>query len=181
LSTEKEKLDRVYSMAMENDRDYHGCSQSVLDSIQKEFGIGSVEVMKAATVLSGGIISRSETCGAFIGALMALNLLVGRDKIEDSKAYRDAKVTSLEVYNDIKAELKKAFGFEGELETSFCKDVQAKVYGRSFKMWEPDDYQGFLDAGGHSEQGCPKVCAVAARVVAEKIMKLIWAPSELAP
>ncbi len=181
MSTEKEKLDRVYALAMESDRDYHGCSQSVLDSIQKEFGIGNVEVMKAATVLSGGIISRSETCGAFIGALMALNLLVGRDKIEDSKGYRDAKVPSLEVYNNIKAELKKAFGFEGELETSFCSDIQAKVYGRSFKMWDPDDYQGFLDAGGHSEQGCPKVCGVAARVVAEKIMELIWAPSELAP
>ena len=181
MSTKKEKLDRVYAVAMENDRDYHGCSQSVLDSIQKEFGIGNVEVMKAATVLSGGIINRSETCGAFIGALMALNLLVGRDKIEDSKAYRDAKVPSLELYNDIKAELKKAFGFEGELETSFCRDVQAKVYGRPFKMWEPDEYQGFLDAGGHSEQGCPKVCAIAARVVAEKIMKLIWSPTEMVP
>jgi len=43
------------------------------------------------------------------------------------------------------------------------------------------DYQAFLDAGGHSETGCPKICGVAARVEAEKIMELIWMPSEMVP
>ena len=181
MSTKEEMLDRVYAVALENDRDYHGCSQSVLDSIQKEFGIGNTEAFMSATVLSGGVLRQGETCGAFIGAMMALGLVIGRSKIEDSKTYRDTKPAFLEVYDRIKEELKQEFGFEGELESSLCRDVQAKVYGRGFKMWDEADYQAFLDSGGHSEAGCPKVCAVAARVAAEKVMELIWHPSEVAP
>ena len=181
MSTKDEIVNRVYARALESDRDYHGCSQSVLDSIQKEFFIGDKEVLKSATVLSGGILRQGETCGAVIGALMALGLLVGREKIEDSKTYRDAKAPCLEVYNRIKEELKREFGFEGELKSTLCRDIQEKVYGRPFKMWDAADYQAFLDAGGHSEAGCPKVCAVVARVAAERIFELTWIPSEVVP
>jgi C_GCAxxG_C_C family probable redox protein len=179
MSTKDEMLNRVYALALESDRDYHGCSQSVLDSIQREFLIGNKEVLKSATVIAGGLLRQGETCGAIIGAMMALGLVIGRDRIEDSKTYRDAKAPCLEVYNRIKEELKREFGFEGELESTLCRDIQEKVYGRPFKMWDPDDYQAFLDAGGHSETGCPKICAVAARVAAESIMELIWKPSEM--
>ena len=181
MSTKDEILNRVYARALESDRDYHGCSQSVLDSIQKEFLIGNKDVLKSATVLSGGLLRQGETCGAVIGAMMALALVIGRDRIEDSKTYRDAKGPCREVYDRIKEELKREFGFEGKLESTLCRDVQEKVYGRPFKMWDPAEYQAFLDAGGHSETGCPKVCAIAARVAAERIMELIWVPSEMVP
>jgi hypothetical protein len=190
MSTRDEILNRVHARALESDRDYHGCSQSVLDGIQKEFLIGNKEVLKSATVLAGGLLRQGETCGAIIGAMMALGLVIGRDRIglvigrdriEDSKTYRDAKAPCLEVYDRIKEELKREFGFEGELESTLCRDIQEKVYGRQFKMWDSDDYQAFLDAGGHSETGCPKICGVAARVAAEKIMELIWMPSEMVP
>ena len=105
MSTKDEILNRVYALALENDRDYHGCSQSVLDSIQKEFLIGNKEVLKSATVLAGGLLRQGETCGAIIGAMMALGLVIGRDRIEDSKTYRDAKAPCLEVYNRIKEEV----------------------------------------------------------------------------
>ena len=179
MSTKDEILNRVYARTLESDRDYHGCSQSVLDSIQKEFLIGNKEVLKSATVLAGGLLRQGETCGAIIGAMMALGLVIGRDRIEDSKTYRDAKAPCLEVYDRIKEELKREYGFEGELESTLCRDIQEKVYGRPFKMWDSDDYQAFLDAGGHSETGCPKICGVAARVAAERIMELIWKPSEM--
>ena len=181
MSTKEEMLDRVYARALENDRDYHGCSQSVLDSIQKEFGIGNTEAFMAATVLSGGILRQGETCGAVIGALMALGLVLGRSKIEDSKTYRDSKLTFMEVYNKIKEELKQGFGFDAELKSTLCRDIQEKVYGRGFNMSEDVDYQAFISAGGHSEAGCPKVCGVAARVAAEKIMEVVWNPSEMVP
>jgi C_GCAxxG_C_C family probable redox protein len=181
MSTKEEILDRVYARALESDRDYHGCSQSVLDSIQKEFGIGNTETLMTASALSGGVLGQGETCGAFTGALMALGLVIGRSKIEDSKTYRDAGPVFQEVYDSIKEELKQTFGFEGELKSSLCRDIQEKVFGRAFNMWEDAEYQAFIDSGGHSEEKCPKVCAIAARVAAEKIMELIWHPSEMTP
>ena len=181
MSTKEEMLNRVYARALENDRDYHGCSQSVVDSIQKEFGIGNKESLMAGTVLAGGVLGQGETCGAITGAMMALGLVLGRDRIEDSKTYREAMLSCLEIYNSIKEELKRAFGFEGELKSTLCRDIQEKVYGRPFNMLDEDDRQAFVDAGGHSETGCPKVCAIAARVAAQKILELIWAPSEMTP
>ena len=37
-------------------------------------------------------------------------------------------------------------------------------------MTDPTDRQAFLDAGGHSAQGCPKVSGVAAEVAAEALI-----------
>ena len=39
-------------------------------------------------------------------------------------------------------------------------------------MTDKDDYQAFLDAGGHGDNGCLKVCGIAAEVAAEKILKI---------
>ena len=43
----------------------------------------------------------------------------------------------------------------------------------SFYMADDEERQAFLDAGGHDETGCPKVCGIAAQVAAKKILELI--------
>ena len=166
-----ERIERAKKNAHENDR-HSGCSQGVLLSLQKEFGIGNDEVFKSATVLSGGVARHGETCGALIGALMALGLVIGREKMEDTQTYRDSMEPSADLIERFKAELKKQFGFEGELNGTLCRQIHEKIYGRAFDMMDPDDYKGFLDAGGHGDEGCLKVCGVAAQVGAEKILEL---------
>ena len=84
MSKNDERIQRAKKKAHGYDQ-YSGCSQSVLLSLQEEFGIGNDEVFKATTVMSGGIARRGETCGAIIGALMALNLLIGREKMEETE------------------------------------------------------------------------------------------------
>ena len=171
MSTNEERIQRAKKKAHEYDQ-YSGCSQSVLLSLQQEFGIGNKEVFKAATVLSGGIARHGETCGAIIGALMALNLLIGREKMEETEVYREAMGPCTDLMNSFKEEVKKQFGFEKELTGTLCREIQEKIYGRSFDMTDPDDYQAFLDAGGHSDSGCFKVCGVAGQVGAEKILEI---------
>ncbi len=172
MSTNDERVQRAKTNAHEYDR-HSGCSQSVLLSLQEEFCIGNDEVFKAATVLSGGVARHGETCGALIGALMALGLVVGRQKMEDTQVYRDSMKPSDDIIDSFKDELKKQFGFEGELDGTLCKQIHAKIYGRPFDMTDPEDYQAFLDAGGHSDTGCLKVCGVAAQVGAEKILEIV--------
>jgi len=170
--TNKERIQRVKRKALENDF-YSGCSQSVLGALQEEFGIGNKESFKAATVLSGGIARQGETCGAIIGALSALGLVIGRERMEDEETYKAMMPPSIEVRTRFREELKKQFGFEEELESTLCRDIQEKIYGRSFCMADDEERQAFLDAGGHSEAGCPKVCGIAAQVAAEKILELL--------
>ncbi len=170
MSIPDERIERARKGAHENDR-HSGCSQAVLLSLQEEFGIGNNEVFKAATVLSAGVARHGETCGALIGALMALGLVIGREKMEDTQVYRDAMAPSAELIDRFKEELRKQFGFEGELNGTLCRQIHEKIYGRAFDMMDPDDYQAFLDAGGHDDSGCLKVSGVAAQVGAEKILE----------
>ncbi|NQU59599.1 MAG: C_GCAxxG_C_C family protein [Rhodospirillales bacterium] len=170
MPTNDERIQRAKKNAHENDR-HSGCSQGVLLSLQEEFSIGNNEVFKAATVLSGGVARHGETCGALIGALMALGLVVGREKMEDTEAYRESMKPSADLIERFKEELKKQFGFEGELDGTLCKQIHEKIYGRPFDMMDPEDYRAFLDAGGHGDNGCLKVCGVAAQVGAEKILE----------
>jgi len=171
--TSEERIQRVKRKALEYDRDYIGCSQSVLGALQEEFGIGNKESFKAATVLSGGVARKGETCGAIIGALSALGLVIGRERIEDTEAYQAMMEPSIEMRALFREELNKQFGFKEEVESTLCRHIQEKIYGRSFDLSNEEGRQAFEDAGGHSETGCPKVCGIAAQLAAEKILEFI--------
>ncbi len=168
----KELIESVRRKAHEYDK-FSGCSQSVLLSLQEEFGIGNKESFKSASVFGGGVSYQGETCGALIGALMALGLVVGREKMEDTPTYRLAMKPAIEICNRFKEELQSQLGFGQSLTSSLCKDIQRNIYGRSFDMTNEEDYQAFLAAGGHGDEGCPKVCAIAAQVAAEKILEIM--------
>jgi C_GCAxxG_C_C family probable redox protein len=165
-------VERVKKAAQEYDR-HSGCAQSVLLSLQEEFHIGNEQTFMSATALSGGIARHGETCGAIIGALMALNLLIGRKKMVDTERYIGATGLSAELCNRFKEELKNQLGFKEPLKTMLCKEIQEKLYGRSFNLLNEGDYQAFIDAGGHSDTGCLQVCGIAAQVAAEKILSII--------
>jgi C_GCAxxG_C_C family probable redox protein len=158
--------------ALEYDK-YSGCSQSVLLALQEAFGIGDLESFKAATVLSGGVARMGETCGALLGGLLALGLVVGREDITDTQAYRDAMVPSVEIIKEFQLRLQKTFGFTEPLENTICRDIQKRIYGESYDLTNPVSYKRFLDAGGHGDTGCPLVCSVAAEVTAEKLLTLL--------
>ena len=81
---------------------YSGCSQSVLLSLQEAYDMFDTEAFKAATVLSGGVARRGETCGALIGGLLALGQAAGREKIEDTQTYRVAMKPANEICDNFK-------------------------------------------------------------------------------
>jgi len=119
------------------------------------------------------VARQGETCGAIIGAMAALNLVIGREKIKDSQTYQAAMIKAIELHSQFKEELKKQFDFTDEIRNSTCRYIQEKIYGRGFIMTDPKEREAFEAAGGHSEKGCPKVCAVAAEVAARELSELI--------
>lgn len=172
MSTSKEKIiQNVRKKAHEYDK-LSGCSQSVLLSIQEEFGLQNLAAFKSATVFGGGVARSGETCGALIGSLMALGLVIGRAEMKDTEVYRRAMEPAREIQRRFKEELKRQLQFKEYLKTTLCKEIQEKIYGRSFDMNDEKDYPAFLDAGGHGDLGCPRVCAIAAQVAAEKIFEV---------
>jgi hypothetical protein len=99
--------------------------------------------------------------------------VIGRERIEDSETYHAMMEPSIEVRLRFMEELRQQFGFNEELTSTLCRDIQEKVLGRFFDLTNEEDYQAFIDAGGHSETGCPKVCGIAAQVAAAKILELM--------
>lgn len=169
---DKKLIERVRRKAHEYDK-FSGCSQAVLLSLQEEFGIENEESFKSATVFGGGVSYQGETCGALIGALMALGLVIGRENMEDTPTYRAAIEHAIDICGRFREELNSQLGFEQRLTSSLCKDIQRRIYGRSFDMTNEEDYQAFLDAGGHGDEGCLRVCAIAAQVAAENILEIM--------
>jgi hypothetical protein len=129
--------------------------------------------LKAFSSLAGGVARQGETCGAIIGAMAALNLVIGREKIKDSQTYQAAMIKAIELHSQFKEELKQQFGFTDEIKNSTCRYIQEKIYGRGFIMTDPKEREAFEAAGGHSEKGCPKVCAVAAEVAARELSEFL--------
>lgn len=139
--------------------------------MQEELGLGDAQSFRAATVLSGGVAGRGETCGALLGALMGLGLAQGRDRMEDTAQYRRTMVPALEMSRRFQQELQAQFGFSAPLETTLCREIHTRIYGQAFDLTDPEGLRAFLEAGGHSPEGCPKVCAVAAQVAAEHLIR----------
>ena len=50
-----------------------------------------------------------------------------------------------------------------------CKDVHQKLFGRAFKLLDPEEYQEFEKAGAHVDK-CPSVSGNVARWTAEIIL-----------
>ena len=53
---------------------------------------------RTGSALAGGVARMGETCGALTGAIMAVGLAAGRERIEDTEQYRRPMIPAEEVY-----------------------------------------------------------------------------------
>ena len=166
---EKEKLIKnVEQDASYNEIHYYGCSQSVLGALQKNLGIGNVDVFKAATALSGGVSSMGQVCGAVTGAIMAIGLVYGREKFDDKINAHDDPVWLMG------RTLGRYFceRFRRELGYLTCPDIKYQVRGiypfeQSRVNPTPEEWERLHQ----NHDKCGDVCATAARLSAEVILE----------
>ncbi len=83
---DREQLLRTIEQeARDNEIAYHGCSQAVLDALQRHLKLGDGDTFKAATAFASGIAGNREACGALTECVMAIGLASGRVKYETGK------------------------------------------------------------------------------------------------
>ncbi|MEF8848284.1 MAG: C-GCAxxG-C-C family protein [Candidatus Thermoplasmatota archaeon] len=160
---EEELLEKAYKLAYKYEAERGSCPQCVLSAIIETLEINEAQIIKTADGLAGGVsLSSDGTCGALSGGIMALGVFFGRTYEEFSN-----NTGSRKIFYYTKKLLNK---FRKEYGQILCKDVQKKLFGRSFKLSDKKEYSQFEKQGAHVDK-CPKVAGNVARWTLEIILK----------
>jgi len=157
------RIQQAYQKGFDYEQQYHGCAQAIIAAlIETEFVDEEARLMEAATGLSGGMgLSGVGNCGAFTGGSMVLSYLhsVQLNQFKQ-RSSRDA------AYDAVYALFRKFTEFYG---SCICRDIQTRIFGRSFDLRDPADTDRFQEMGAHTEK-CPAVVGNAARWTAAIIL-----------
>jgi len=162
MNSNTEILEKVYRLAFKYEAERGSCPQCVLATLHEIFNIGDPATIQAADALAGGCaLSTQGTCGALSGGLLAIGSIAGRIYEDFSKGESRRRVFQY---------AKKLYDkFIKEYGSPLCKDIQKKIFGRSFNLLDTKDYAEFQKAGAHVDK-CPSVSGNAARWTAEIIL-----------
>lgn len=140
-------------------RNCHHCAQATFVSLQGGFGLDGAPIVKALTPLPG-IAERGETCGAVIGALMAMGLVFGRDRIDDWPTWR-ASLAPARTF---------CARFEKEMGSTQCGDLLEKYFGKRYDLADPKQLTEFQSVRPGPTEVCGRVVKTAVRLAAEVIL-----------
>ena len=150
-------LDVVAKAAYHNLRAYGNCCRSTLGSLGTHLRLEGAGALRAASTLAGGIGGTGETCGAVIGALMALGLRFGSEApadLECATCARNAAVRFVERFRE-------RFG------STRCYEIQEATVG--WRCNDPSLIEKWIAADGPI--ACAAVCAEAARLAADLMLE----------
>lgn len=158
-ANEKQALaDQAYEKALQYELDYGCCPQCVLATVQETVGGIDDATIKAVHGLSGGgALMADGTCGALTGGLVALSAKYGRerDKLDKGRYINNFKKCKTLVER-----------FRAEFGGLTCTELQKQFTGRTYDMWQADQYQAFDQARG-------KQCAHATGTVTRWVIEMI--------
>ena len=132
--------DQAYDRAFDLDIKYGCCPQCVLTAVKESVGYVTDETIQSSHALSGGgALMGKGICGALTGVLIALGAKKGRpaDKLHKGRGIAN--------FNAAKALVEK---FQEEFGGTSCEHLQQQFSGRTWDMWQADQYQAFSDARG---------------------------------
>jgi C_GCAxxG_C_C family probable redox protein len=143
----KEKiLDHVQLLAEENNFILKNCAQATALALFEEFGLGSMEIIKALTPFPG-IAGTGEICGGITGSLITFGLYFGTDNTLDVEATN--KVISVSQ--------KFMAYFEDAVGHLYCADIIEKlIIGRRLNPGDSEEsMRTFAADKGFEKCGLP--------------------------
>jgi C_GCAxxG_C_C family probable redox protein len=149
---------QAYDKALKYELDYGCCPQCVLAAVQETVGVIDDSVIKASHGLSGGgALSGKGACGALTGGLVALSAKRGRDRDKLDKG---------RFINNFKKGEELVERFRAEFGGVTCEELQQQFTGRTYDMWNAEEYKAFDAARGHQ---CARATATVTKWVVEML------------
>lgn len=160
----KEILKKAYELGFQYEREYRGCCQCALAAIQDTLGMENEAVFKAGTGLAAGVCGTGTgACGGLTGGIMMISSKIGRER----KNFKDAEGIR---FKTRELALKLYHKFVEEYGSSNCCEIQQKLFGRSYNLLDPAEYEAFDKAGAHIDK-CPSVVGNAAKWTVEILLE----------
>jgi C_GCAxxG_C_C family probable redox protein len=161
----RDPLESAYQHGFDFEKKYHGCAQCVVAALYEVFPeIKNEDVFRSACGLAAGVgLTLKGQCGGLTGAVMVLSQIYGRElnNLTDPERKRDL------AYRLGQKMVKK---YLDEYGTLICCEIQEKLMGRSFDLWNPEQKKLFEEMGGHSRV-CPSVVGKAVQWATELIVE----------
>jgi C_GCAxxG_C_C family probable redox protein len=155
-------VEKARATGFQYEKDYQNCCQSTIAAIQDTLGIRDDAVFKAGSGMAGGVgIHCDGVCGGYSGGVMVLSQLFGRNR----ENFRDteALIPSFELASALHEK------YIQEYDSIICSDIHQKLFGRTFDLWEEDDFAAIEDLGAHIDK-CTGVVGTAAAWTVEIIL-----------
>jgi C_GCAxxG_C_C family probable redox protein len=153
--------EQAQRLAKEYEKTCTGCAQSVVAGLLEALGQNNDDVFRAASGLADGIgLTGDGSCGALTGACMAIGLLFGRER----KDHKDM-MKPMKSYLMCKAMHQD---FIVQYGSCRCHDIQTKLMGRTFNMFNPADLKAAVEA--KMMEHCSTVAGRAAGKAADLIL-----------
>jgi C_GCAxxG_C_C family probable redox protein len=159
LANREQILDRVQRRAEEYNFVTKNCAQGTALALMEEFGLGSMEIIKALTPFPG-VGGTGEICGGITGSLIAFGLYFGSDDRLDFMAMNETIMTSQ----------KFMALFEREIGDLYCSDIiETVILGHRLNPGESEEaMMAFTNEKGFEKCGLPP--GIGARLAAEFII-----------
>lgn len=128
------------------------CAQAVLRGIRNRTGIGDPLLERMSFVFDGGVGFQGQICGALVGAIMGINVLLGLN-IRTTNYFQALKAFVIGHINLIAEDDTGGpdpFAVGSKIVKSFKKEASAvecrDITGRTFSGW--DDFQTYIASSG---------------------------------
>lgn len=148
------------------------CARAVLAEVRRRTGVSDPMLERLSYIYDGGVGLSGGACGALIGAVLAVNLLLGMDlrKVPYLATIKPFLVGHKNILTDRKAEKPEPFGVGKAVMDRFHETAGhtpcSVIVGRNFSGWE--------DFSAHRLSGkCDGTAAAAADAACEAIADIM--------
>ena len=157
-----EILNKAFENGKRHEMESGGCPQCTIAGIFEALDIENDDVFRAATGLADGVgLTGDGHCGALSGGTMAISYLFGRKKEDFPKMMKQMKACIL---------AKKLHDqFVEKHGTCRCADIQNKLVGRFFNLYDPAEMEAAMKAGMMDK--CSTVVGETARMATKIILE----------
>jgi C_GCAxxG_C_C family probable redox protein len=155
-----EILNRAFESAKQHELKSGGCPQCTIAGIFEALGIENDDVFRAATGFADGVgLTGDGHCGALSGGTIAISYLFGRKKEDFGNIMKQLRACILS--KKLHDQFVEKYG------TCRCADIQTKLVGRFFNLYEPTEMEAALKAG------MPDKCSTLIGEIAKMTTKII--------